>query len=288
VICITITNRKGGTGKSLGTYSLASTYAARGARVICCDLDGQGSLTSGYFGPVKCESIPKERTVAALFDPELAAGVKASDVIHPTGIDRIHIIPANNTLTAHNIPVVDMRDTRHLAQFLGGITGYDICLIDTPPNLQLSTLSAIAASDWVITILACEDFASQGIVHVLRAVDDVRAGVNPRVKVLGLLLNMHDHRLAVHRAYEKVLRDKYQDLVFAQRIPLAAVLKESVSRRTPIALYKPTSPAAMAFWELATEIDARVRGTLASGYQHSSAGPGVSGIDEEAADGQGG
>ena len=89
---LTVSNRKGGTAKSVTSYFLAGTYAERGARVLLVDCDAQGSAGTACFGPVAVESLPAERTIAALFGPK---PYRASDIIHQTGTPGIDIVPAN-------------------------------------------------------------------------------------------------------------------------------------------------------------------------------------------------
>src|SRR3954449_5241276 len=96
-------NRKGGVGKTSSVFHLAGSFAGLlGKRVLVCDLDPQASLSQGYFGPVFVESLPKERTVAALFDDSFDPAPE--DLVYPTGFENISIVPASNELTDHNTP----------------------------------------------------------------------------------------------------------------------------------------------------------------------------------------
>jgi chromosome partitioning protein len=257
VIRITISNRKGGTGKSLTTYSLSGIYGQRNFRTLLVDLDSQGSLTSGFWGPARAESLPSDLTVAALFDPR----ANPNNIIHPSGIENISIIPANNALAQYNTPITDgaIRSAYQLAQYLAGVENqYDICLIDTPPNLLLSTTSAMVASDGVIVPLLSEDFAAMGVIHIIGLIDAVRRLANPRLALVGYLLNMYDTRLSLHHAYENVIRSTYPGQVFETRIPNASACKESIAARQPVSICRPRSAAADAFRNLAAEIDDRL------------------------------
>ena len=257
MIKITISNRKGGTGKSFTTYSLSGIYGQRNLRTLVVDLDSQGSLTSGFWGPARAESLPSDQTVATLYQPQ----GKPNNIIHPTGIENISIIPANNTLAPYNTPITDgtLRTAYQISQYLASVENqYDVCLIDTPPNLMLSTTSAMVASNAVIVPLTPEDFSSQGIAHVVALIEAVRQFANPRLALLGYLLNMYDTRLSIHHAYEQVIRSTYPGQVFETKIPNSAAGKESIARRQPVNMCKPHSAAAEAFRSLATEIDTRL------------------------------
>src|SRR3954468_330772 len=93
-------NRKGGVGKTSSIYHLAGSLASVNKRVLVCDFAPQGSLSQGFFGPVAVENLPKAKTAAALFDD--AYDPRPADLIVPTGIPNISILPANSELDRHN------------------------------------------------------------------------------------------------------------------------------------------------------------------------------------------
>ena len=131
-------------------------------------------------------------------------------------------------------------------------------LIDCPPHLQLCSWSALLASDFVAVPITAEDFAAQGLINVLRVLDNARTTSNPRLILLGYILTMHNGRLAVHSAYEKMLRDMYGEQVFKTAVPYVAAFKEAISKRSPIGFYKPRSVAAKVVEQLADELLSRI------------------------------
>lgn len=248
-------NRKGGVGKTSSVFHLAGCFASQmGCRVLVCDLDPQASLSQGFFGPVFVESLPKEKTVAALFDD--AFDPDPEDLIHATGIAGVSIVPASNALTDHNTPKPEGSPYQDsLRDFLDEVRGgFDVVLIDCPPNLQLCSWAALLASDFVVVPVIPEDFSSQGLVYVQQAVDHALTRNNPRLRLLGYLLTMYDRRIGIHGAYDKLLRGQYEELVLDNVMPLSTAFKEAVSRRRPVTIDKPKSAAAAAVQNLCREL----------------------------------
>jgi chromosome partitioning protein len=257
---IALTNLKGGSSKSNSTFSLSSYYSRIG-RVLVVDADAQGSLGSSYFNSTTIDSLPKRRTVATLFDTG-APPARASDLIVPTGIPNIDILPANIALAEYNTNTPVDHSTIHLAQFLAEPAvrdKYAVAIIDTPPNMQRCTISALVASDWALIPVQAELPAVLGISHVIKTIDAVRSSpFNKRLKLLGLLITMYDARLSVHKVYERVLREQYGPLVFEQKVPLSGAFKEAIIQHTPVTIGAPRSAAAAAIRGLGAEIDRRI------------------------------
>lgn len=250
-------NRKGGVGKTSSVFHLAGAYALEGLKVLVCDLDPQASLSQGFFGPAFVESLPKEATIAALFDDALDP--VPDDIIHRTPFDKLFIAPASNDLTDHNTPRPEDADSQEaLRDFLSEVrSDFDLVLIDCPPNLQLCSWAALLASDFVVVPVIPEDFSSQGLIYVQQAIDAAMTNRNPRLRLLGYMLTMYNRQLGIHKAYEKLLREQYGDLVLDTAVPLATAFKESVTRRHPVGLDKPRSVAAEAVKALGEELRLR-------------------------------
>jgi chromosome partitioning protein len=252
-------NRKGGVGKTSSVFHLAGFYARSGRRVLVMDLDPQASLSQGFFGPKAVEEMPEEATVAALFDDRLDP--IPDDIIHDTSFENLFIVPANNELTNHNTPRPEAAGDQQYAlkDFVTEVRPYfDVILIDCPPNLQLCSWAALLASEFVVVPVIPEDFSSQGLIYVQQAIDQAMTQKNPRLRLMGYVLTMHNRQLGIHKAYEKLLREQYQDLVLENTFPLATAFKEAVTRRRPITEDKPKCVAAEAIQDLAVELLDRV------------------------------
>jgi chromosome partitioning protein len=185
-----------------------------------------------------------------------------------TGFDRLSVLPANQALAPHNRPEPEREG---LAQFLlrdalADIPGFDLALIDCPPNLYLSSWNAMIAADHVVIPVPPEDFGAQGLRVVHQAID--RAGqLNPRLSLLGHLVTRSDGRLAVHRAYELKLRGLYGGSVFEAVVPEASAFKVALACRTPVTFHTPSSKAARSVGRLADELLARLAAAGAAAAQ---------------------
>jgi chromosome partitioning protein len=250
-------NRKGGVGKTSSVFHLAGAYALSGRKVLLCDLDPQASLSQGFFGPAYVESLPKAATVAALFDDALDP--RPEEIFHRTPFENIWIVPSSNELTDYNTPRPEESDSQDaLREFLTEAReAVDVVLVDCPPNLQLCSWAALLASDFVVVPVIPEDFSSQGLIYVQQAIDAAMTNRNSRLRLLGYILTMYNRQLGIHKAYEKLLREQYSDLVLVNAFPLATAFKEAVSRRHPIGIDKPKSAAAESVTAIAGELSYR-------------------------------
>jgi chromosome partitioning protein len=256
-LVITSSNRKGGCAKTSSIFHLGGLFSSRGLKTLLVDLDPQGSLTQSFYSSQEFEQLADDRAVTALFDDRFNPTPTA--IIHPSSFANLSFIPASSGLTNfnHSQPSGQGWLQSCLAQFFIEIAGqFDCILIDTPPNLQLLTFVAMAASHFVVTPVIPEDYAAQGLVHVRRFIEDVQLARNPNLRWLGLVLTMVQ-KLSVHIAYEQAIRETYKELVLRASLPQASIFKEAVAAKTPVTLYKPANAGAKAVVQLGEEIAAR-------------------------------
>jgi chromosome partitioning protein len=257
-IVVSLVNQKGGVGKTSTCHHLAGTLAKAGKRVLLVDNDPQASLTQGFWGPEAMRSIGRGESVAALYDPESMPIPEA--LVRPTGLDGVAIVPGSVHLTRYNqLPPERWAESElGIREFLAEARdGFDVALIDNPPNLHLCGWAGLTASDGVVVPLQAEDYGAQGLGPVQEAIAAVRARTNPGLALLGFLLTMFDKRLGIHLAYETRLRALYGETVFGTPVPLAKDFKEAVAARLPISHYKPKSAAAKVTKAVADELLAR-------------------------------
>jgi chromosome partitioning protein len=256
---ISLLNQKGGVGKSSTCHHLAGTLAKRGRSVLLLDDDPQASLTQGFFGPEATRAIKRGESMAALYNADT---MPISELlIRPTAFDGISIVPGSVHLTRANMtpPEQWAATERGIADFLAEVRdGFDLILIDCPPNLHLCSWAALIGSDAVIVPLQSEDYGAQGLGPVQESIAAVRERRNPDLALLGFLLTMFDKRLGIHVAYETHLRALYGAAVFAAPVPLAKDFKEAVAARQPVSHYKPRSAAAKAMGVIADELLERI------------------------------
>ena len=252
-------NQKGGVGKTSTCHHLSGTLDQMGLKVLLVDADPQSSLGQGFWGPVAAKGLDPSVTIAAIFAGERPY---PEQVIHPTGVGRIDLIPGSRRAASYNVPDPHLADPELqgcLAEFLADVKGgYDLVLIDCPPNLHMASWAALAASDHLVVPLAPEDYASQGLSDVTDSLAMVRAHANPDVGLLGYLLTMVVPRRTIHQIYEDTLRGLYGSKVFEARVPEAVDYVEAIARRLPIATYKPKGAPAKAIRAVADELLARI------------------------------
>ena len=255
IICVV--NRKGGVSKTLVSFQAAGTLGAKGKKVLLCDLDSQSNLSQGIFGPKWVETLPKARSISAVFDNDLDP--TPENLVHATHIPGVSLIPSSDTLASHDIPL-PTSGGEALGRFLREVQAkfaFDVIWLDCPPSLQLASWSALLASGFVVVAVIPEEYSSQGLIRVRAAIAAAQAGGNPGLRLLGFLPTMHNSRLGIQKAYMQALRREYGSLMFENSMPLSTTYKESVSRRVPVVISAPKSVAAQAMDRIVEEILAR-------------------------------
>src|SRR3954468_24553910 len=187
---IAIANQKGGVGKTTTAVNLGCALAQSGQRILLIDLDPQGNATSS-FGLQELEG-------ESLYDPLLGHAAVADKVL-PTRLDGMFIIPADLDLAGAEIEIA--RGERHLTRLaetlepLRSDNAFDYVFLDCPPSLGILMTNALAAADEILTPIQCEFFALEGLVKIVRVVEQVRdSGANPKVEIAGIVMTMFDGR----------------------------------------------------------------------------------------------
>ena len=250
-------NQKGGCGKSSSCFHLAGHLAASGMNVLLIDADPQGSLSQGFFGSAVVENLAASETLAAIFDDEGFPSLKSLPT--STVFERISLIRANASLAQYNVPQPERSGMKQfaLSSSLEDMTGFDIILIDCPPNLYQCSWNALLASRFVVIPVPPEDFATQGLRAIHQAIEQAHL-LNPSLQLLGHLIISADRRLLVHRSYEQHLRKLYGAEIFDTVIPEASAFKVALSCRKPVSHFNPHSDAGRRIGILADEMLTRI------------------------------
>ena len=247
---IVIANQKGGVGKTTTAINLSACMAAAGKKTLLIDLDPQGNATSGLG--VQKQSLQKS-VYHALVDH-----VTLAEVVQPTLVDGLMIVPANKELVGAEIELVDApeREYRLRRQAESVRDSYDFVFIDCPPSLGLLTLNGLVAADGVLITLQCEYYALEGLSELLHTIVLVRDKLNPRLRLQGVLLTMYQHTNLSKQVMDDV-RAHLGQKVYETVIPRNVTLSEAPSFGKPVIYYDLKSPGAQAYLALAREVAAR-------------------------------
>ncbi|MFX4271028.1 AAA family ATPase [Propionibacteriaceae bacterium Y1685] len=248
-VVVAMCNQKGGVGKTTTTINLGAALAELGRSVLLVDFDPQGSLSVGLG--VNPHTL--ERSVYNLL---LTREYGIDEVIAPTSVEGLDILPSNIDLSAAEVQLVsEVAREQTLKRVLDKVRDrYDFILIDCAPSLGLLTINALTAADKVVMPLECEFFALRGIALLTDTITKVQDRLNPDLEVLGILGTMYDPRtLHSREVLERVVQAFGED-VFHTVIRRTVKFPETTVAGEPITTYATTSPGATAYRTLAREV----------------------------------
>ena len=244
---IAVFNQKGGVGKTTTNVNLSACIAVKGRKVLVVDIDPQGNTTSGL-------GIDKKGLKKTIYDV-LIGEARAEEVITQTAVENLSIIPSSVQLAGAEIELTGFEEReKMLKKALEGIKDeYQYVFIDCPPSLGLLTINALTAADSVLIPIQCEYYALEGVGQLMNTIWLVQRGLNPDLKVEGVVLSMFDGRTNLSIQVVDEVKRYFKGMVYTTIIPRNVRLAEAPSYGVPILMYDPKSKGAEAYEELADE-----------------------------------
>jgi chromosome partitioning protein len=248
---ITITNHKGGVGKTTSAINIGAGLALLKKRVLLVDLDPQANLTHS-LGIQEGE----ENIYTAIKGETIARPIKLLE-----GLD---VIPSTLNLSGAEVELAGEAGREFILQEILSplVSKYDYVIIDIPPSLGLLTINALACSDEVIIPLQAQYLATQGLTKLLEVIDKIRKRLNKKLKLRGVFITQYDSRKVLNREIEATIREHFKGKVFTTMIRENISLAEAPAKGLDIFRYDPNSYGAIDYKALAKEIkDGKPGGT---------------------------
>jgi chromosome partitioning protein len=258
---LTVSNQKGGVGKTTTAINLGTALAAVGERVLILDLDPQGNASTGL-------GVGRHKRKITTYDV-LIDGASLIEAAVKTDIRGLSIVPSDPDLSGVELELANaerrsfrLRDAfdRLRADTTG--EGFTYVLIDCPPSLNLLTVNAMAGADAVLVPLQTEFFALEGLSQLMRTIDLVKGSLNPRLEIQGIVLTMFDKRNSLSEQVASDVRAHFGDTVYKTVIPRNVRVSEAPSFGKPALIYDIKCAGSQAYLKLARELVTRERNRL--------------------------
>ena len=251
-VVISITNQKGGVGKTTSAVNLAYYLAKAGKKVLLVDFDPQGNATSGL-------GVDKDKLNITMSDVMLGKKL-LKDTIIATDYKNLWLAPSTPHLanTEAELAQAERRFSRLKVAIESVANQYDFILIDSPPSLSLLTVNGLIAARYILLPVQAEFYALEGLGQLLETMKLVRKNINPTLDLLGVLPTMINSRTSLSQQVYEEIKQHFPCKVFKQTIPRNIRLAEAPSYGVPIGEYDKWSKGARAYKAVAKEVIERV------------------------------
>ncbi|MBC7943374.1 ParA family protein [Candidatus Saccharibacteria bacterium] len=249
---ISVTNQKGGVGKTTTAVNLAYYIAKSGKKTLLVDFDPQGNATSGL-------GVDKQALQGTMADVVMET-MTLDQIVIPTAHKNLFLAPTTPLLanTEVQLAQADKRFSRLKTAIESSSGEYDIIIIDSPPSLSLLTVNGLIAATYVLLPVQAEFYALEGLGQLLETMKLVRKAMNPTLELLGVLPTMIDSRTTLSGQVHEEIKKHFPGKVFNTTIPRNIRLAEAPSHGLPVGAYDRFSKGARAYKALAKEVLGRV------------------------------
>lgn len=252
---ITVTNQKGGVGKTTTAINLAYYLTKRGHKVLLVDFDPQGNATSGL-------GLDKSQLKATMADV-MASRAGMMEALVKTEFKNLSIAPSTPELANTEAELSGIQSSvkfTKLKKAIGSVeTLFDYVIIDSPPALSLLTVNGLIAAKYLLLPVQTEFYALEGVSQLLQSMSLVRKQLNPGLRLIGVLPTMYDKRTSLSEQVLVEIKKYFKDKVFNTVIPRNTRLAEAPSHGVPIGIYDRFCKGARAYKDLAHEVEERVK-----------------------------
>ena len=239
---ITITNQKGGTGKTTITMNLGVALAFMGRKILLIDFDPQANLTYS-FGIRN----PKNTIVEVLQGKQTIQTI----LVEKEGLD---IAPSSSLLADLEVSIINKIGREQLLQDrLKGLKEYDYVFIDSPPSLSILTINALTTAGEVLIPLQMEILSLQGLTQLLKTIDEVKNVLNKKLRITGIVVSMYDGRRRLSSEILNEIKNNLKERVFNSVIRICVKITEAPSFAKSVLSYAPSSEGAIDYKNLAKE-----------------------------------
>ncbi len=248
---ISVINQKGGVGKTTTTINLATALAKKGKKILIIDLDPQGNATTGLGKSNNDE----EKSIYNI----LIGKISAENAIQESSVKGLDLIGSNVNLSGLEVETANDANRAFLLKEIlkkennSLFNDYENIFIDCPPSLSLLTVMSLVSADELLIPLQTEFFALEGITQLVKTIDRIKANLNPKLSIRGILLTMFDKRNKLSSQVDNEARKHFKDKVYKTVIPRNVRLSEAPSHGVPCLIYDKGCPGSKSYISLAEE-----------------------------------